>query len=135
MGQLAFEREVYERLQGKHHLQPVFSDCYDITSRLREYDKALFIVWNTRRQRYEVHSLDHVGNTYACEVPNNRLDGRVEEEVRRGDLRVRGKEIFREIDESNERLERMIERERRNELRAIAGEVKPYFAKMAWEGV
>lgn len=133
---IAYENNIYERLQGKRHLQPVFSGgCYDITRRIREYDPALFIVWNTRKSRYEIHSLNHKGNTFACLVPNNRLDARVEEEIRRGDLRVRGKQIFREIDENNERLERSAERSRQNDLLGLAEEMHPYFRQLGWEGL
>jgi|GEM_PF-1480945 hypothetical protein len=136
MGQIAFENAVMERLQGKHHLQPIFSGGnYDMVRRLREYDPAMFVVWNRRRQKLEVHCLNHPQNTYACDVPNNRLDARVEEEVRRGDIRIRGTAIFKEIDEHNERLEKRREREYQDFLKAAAVEMKPYFAKVAWEGV
>lgn len=133
---LRLECEVHERLQGKHHLQPVFSGgCYDITRRLQEYDKNLFIVWNSRRKKYEVHSLGHVFNTYACDVPGNRLDARVEDAVRRGDIRVRGGKVFIEIDEHNERLEKSNERSWKTTLEGVAEEMHPYFRKVAWEGM
>jgi len=136
MATIAFENEVYERLQGKHHLQPVFSGgCYDITRRLREYDPALFVVWNAKRQRYEVHSLNHRGNTFACLVPNNRLDARVEETIRKGDLRVRGLRVLQEIDEHNERLEMSAERARHNDMLGMAEEMYPYFRRLGWEGI
>lgn len=135
MGQLAFEHEVTERLQGKPHLQPVFSDPYDIARRIRGHDPAFFIVWNNRRRVYEIHCLNHVGDTYALDAPYNRLDARVEYVLRKNNFRTRGKAIFREIDEHNERLERSLERQRRNEIKAMASEIKPYFARAAWEGI
>lgn len=136
MGQLAFEYQVAERLQGKHHLQPIFSGGnYDICRRLREYDPNLFVVWNSRRKKYEIHSLAHRFNTYACDVPGNRLDARVEEEVRRGDIRVRGGIVFKEIDDANERLERSRERSRHNDLMGIAEELYPYYRQAGWEGI
>lgn len=137
MGQLAFENDVLLRLQGKHHLQPVFSGGgYGMGSRIREYDPALFIVWNTKRQRYEVHSLNHpVGSTYAATVPYTRLDARLEEVIRRGDLRIRGKAVFQEINDHNERLERGAERSRLNDLMGIAEEMHPYFKPLGWEGI
>jgi hypothetical protein len=136
MGTIAFENAVYDRLQGKHHLQPLFSSgAYDIPHRLREYDPALFVVFNTRRQRFEIHSLNHVINTYACDVPNNRLDGRVEEVVRRGDIRVRGGKVFVEMDEHNRRIAKSRERQRKNDLMGIAEEMYPYFRQAGWEGV
>lgn len=136
MATMAFESEVYERLQGKHHLQPVFSGgCYDMTRRLREYDPALFIVYNSRRRKYEVHSLAHRPFTYACDVPDNRLDARLEEVIRKGDIRVRGGKVFREIEEHNERLEKSNERQRSNDLRAVVEEMHPYFRRLGWEGI
>lgn len=136
MATMAFEHDVYERLQGKYHLQPIFSGgCYDMTRRLREYDPDLFIVWNSRRKKYEVHSLNHRPHTYACDVPDNRLDARIEEEIRRGDIRVRGGKVFREIEEHNERLEKSNDRQRRNDLLAVAEEMHPYFRRLGWEGL
>lgn len=133
---ISHENNVYERLQGKHHLRPVFSGgCYDLARRIREYDPAMFIVWNTRKQRYEVHSLNHYGNTFAMTVPNNRLDARLEEEIRKGDLRVRGNRIFREVDEHNERLEMSAERARHNDMLGMAEEMYPYFRRLGWEGI
>lgn len=131
-----FKHNVHERLQGKRHLQPIFSGGnYDITRRLREYDPALFVVWNSRRQKYEIHSLNHMVNTYACDVPGNRLDARVEEAIRKGDIRVRGGIVFREMDEVNERLEQTQERTRHNDLLGISEEMYPYFRQLGWEGL
>lgn len=136
MGQITFEHAVNEKLQGKPYLQPVFSGGnYDITRRLREYDPALFVVWNGKRRKYEVHSLSHIGNTYACDAPNNRLDARIEEEIRRGDIRVRGDAIFREVDDHNDYLERSIQNSRNDEIRAAAVDLKSSFAQLGWEGI
>lgn len=133
---IAFENTVYERLQGKHHLQPVFSGgTYDMTRRLREYDPDLFIAWNNRRKRYEVHSLNHRPFTYACDVPDNRLDARMENVIRRGDIRVRGGKVFQEIEEHNERLEKSQERKRKNDLMGVAEEMYPHFRRLGWEGI
>lgn len=136
MGQIAFEHEVRERLQGKRHLQPIFSGGnYDMDRRLRDYDPGMFIVWNSKRQQYEVHTLSNRGNTFAVPVPDNRLDARLEEKVRRGDIRTRGMAPFREIEEHNERLERSKEQSRKNDLKGIAEEMHPYFRQAGWEGI
>ena len=136
MGQLALEYEVTERLQGKHHLQPIFSGGnYDMLRRLREYDPDLFIVWNRRRKKYEVHSLNHRPFTYACDVPSNRLDARLEEVIRRGDIRVRGGKVFAEMEEHNSRLEESRQRQRKNDMFGIAEEMHPYFRRLGWEGI
>jgi len=135
MGKLAYERQINERLRGKHHLRPLFTSTYFIPERLSEYDPNLFVVFNTKKQRYEVHSLANKGDTFGFVVPLNELDYRTLYLARKNNLRTRGKQIFREIDEANEKLERSNARQRDNEIRAIAEELKPVFAKVAWEGV
>ncbi len=133
-GNLVFEHRVADRLQGKPHLEPLLCfGVYDIPRRLREYDPSLFVVRNHRRRRFEVHSVDNKGSTFCCDVPYDQLDSRVEEAVKRGNIRVRGPQIFQEIDEYNERLERSMKRARRTELEGIAEEMHPYFRDDAWQ--
>ena len=126
---------IRDRLKEKPHLIPVFSSVYSIPERLQEYDRSMFVVWNIIEQRYEIHCLDHIGDTFGMTVPFFELDARAIRRVMRSDLRTRGRDIFREIDEENERLEHSQERVRRNEINAAAREMAPYFRKMAWEGV
>lgn len=135
MGQLAFEGQVHDRLQGITHLQPVFYSAYDIPRRLREYDPSLFVVWNTSRECYEVHSLAHVGSTYAADVPGNCLDARVEEVIRMGDLRIRGNKVLTELFDHNARVRARKEREAKNRREAAIEMLQPAFRKVAWEGV
>ncbi len=135
MGKSSYELAIRDRLQGKPHLQPVFSSVYFIPERLREYDADLFVVRNSKKQRFEVHSLANIGDTYGLTVPYPELDARTITLVQKNNLAAHGRTIFREIDQHNERLARSLERARQNELRALAEEVKPAFAKVAWEGV
>jgi len=132
-GQLTFEYEVTNRLQGKPYLEPIFS--HDLAHWLREYDPNFFLVWNARRKKYEVHCLNHIGSTYGFDVPNNKLDSRVEVLIQKCNIRTRGEKIFREIDDWNEKLRKQMERRRRDEIQALAGEIKPIVSKLAWEGV
>lgn len=135
MTKLAFEYAVYDRLRGKPYLEPIFNDVYGVSRLIQEYDPQMFLVWDVRRKKYEIHSLGNQGSTYGCDVPNNRLDSRVLQEIRKGDLRIRGDKIFKEIEERNDFIERSIERQRRDDIKAAAVEMKSAFAKVAWEGV
>lgn len=135
MGQLAFEHQVRDRLQGLNHLQPLFFSTYDIPRRLREYDPALFVVFNANRQQYEVHSLNHVGHTYAADVPGNVLDARVETVIRQGDLRVHGKRVFAEIDAHNASVRARKKRDQKNFNEAAARELHSVFRPLGWEGI
>ena len=134
MGQQSYEERIRERLKGKHHLIPIFSSVTHIPERLREYDENLFIVLNTKKQWYEVHSLANQGDTFGLIVPLNQLDARTLYLVRKNNLRTRGQEIFKEIDLENEKLEKSNERRRRDEIRAVGEEVYPAFRKLGWEG-
>jgi hypothetical protein len=133
MGKLAHEEHIHDRLRGKRHLVPIFTSTLCIPERLREMDQNYFLVFNTRTQKYEVHNLAHKGNTFGLTVYYDELDYRTLYVTRASDLRVRGAALFREIDEKNERLEQSNERQRRNDLRAMAGELRSTFAKVAWE--
>ncbi len=127
--------KIRDRLTEKPHLIPVFSSVYSIPERLQEYDSSMFVVYNVIEQRYEIHCLDHAGDTFGMVVPFFELDARIIRRLMRSDLRTRGQNIFREIDENNERLEQKLERQRRNDINDQAREMAPYFRKLAWEGV
>jgi len=134
MGKIAYETQIYDRLQGKLHLRPIFTSTLSIPERLRELDPNFFLVFNTKTQKYEVHNLAHKGNSYGITVYYDELDYRTLYVTRASDIRYR-KNLFREIDEHNEKLERTAEKDRRNDLRGIGEEMKPYFSRLAWEGI
>jgi len=132
---LFFEDNVKNVLSDKAHLLPVFNNIYDIPQRLRDIDDTLFVVFNAKTQKFEVHSLEHKPETYAWEVPFEQLDVRTLRLARRNSLRMRGDEIFKEIDRNNERIEAGLARKRRNDLDAWARDVAYWhFKKTAyWE--
>ena len=134
MNKSEYRQQIYDRLSRKHHLIPIFSSVTHIPERLREYDENLFVVLNTRKQCYEVHSLANKGDTFCLMIPLGELDARTLYLVRKNNLHTRGKEIFKEIDKHNERLERSNERRRRDEIRAAGEEMYPAFRKLGWEG-
>ncbi len=135
MGKLSYETQIYDRLQGKPYLRPVFTSTHEIPERLRAYDPQLFVVLNIKTNRFEIHSLANVGNTFCLAVGMDELDARLLHTVRKCNLKTRGPEIFREIDYENEKLEKSIERKRQNDLMGVAEEMHPYFRDLAWEGV
>jgi len=132
MGKISYEIQIHDRLQGKQHLRPIFTSTLQIPERLREMDPNYFLVFNTRTQKYEVHNLSHKGNTYGITIYYDELDYRTLYVTRASDLRYR-KNLFREIDEHNKKLEQAAKRNRQNELRGIGEEMKPYFSRLAWE--
>jgi len=128
----SFTQKVRERLAP--HLRLIERDVLDISRRIREeVDETLFVCWNTLYDRFEVHSLDHFPTTYAWTVPFNRLDERTIKRARRNNIRMRGQEIFREVDEANEKLERSLARKAANDFESAAKEIRSQFAKLGWE--
>jgi len=126
---------IHDRIGHKKHLRLITSSVYDIPRRLREIDPNLFVVFNTVSQKYEIHSLANKGNSFSLYVPFRELDARLITFVKKYDLRRHGKQIYKDIDTHNEKLETSLERQRDNELHAIAEEIHPYVKKLAWEGV
>lgn len=127
--------EINERLRGKPHLKPVYTHIYNIPERLKATDNNLFVVFNCKTQRYEIHSLANKGNTLSLNVPFRELDARCIEYANKFDLRKHGKRIFHEIEAHNEAIEKSNVRQRSNDLHAVCEEMHPAFRKLAWEGV
>lgn len=127
-----YKDNIRHRLKGKPYLLPMFTNVYRIPERLRAMDNQLFVVFNVKSQRYEVHSLANKGSTFSLLVPFRELDARTEEYVRKFDLRARGEVIYREIDEHNERLLRAKERDKKNYIESAAREIYPLAKKAAY---
>lgn len=131
-----FKRRVRDVLhkQELYHLIPLYDSVYNVPQRVNEYNADLFTVFNPKSQYFEIHSLEHDGNlpSLQCALPYKNLDARTERYIRQNDIRVRGQEIFREIERDEQLKEKRQERERRNMVRDIASETQSMFAKDAW---
>ena len=126
--------KIMDSLHGKPHLRLVETNAYRIPERIQEHDPNLFVVFNTKRQRFEIHTLANKdGQTFGFMYPHDVLDARALFLVRKYNFHLRGRKLINEIEEQQERFERQIERQRRNELHGIAEEMYPYFRKIAWE--
>jgi hypothetical protein len=128
-----YRHQVELRIENRPHLKPIFSHVFDIPKRVYEYDNSFFVVFNTRNQRYEVHSLDYPGeDTISVTVPYKNLDERTLRHIYRNDIRVHGMEIFRRLELAEEKEEKRKERETKNFTEDFAREHQSAFAKDAW---
>jgi hypothetical protein len=127
--------EITDRLEGKPYLSLVETSVLKIPERLEEYDPNMFICFNSIIQEYAVHSLrNREGNTHALSIPWPELDHRVLDFVAMRDQNRRPlKEILREIDQHNEAIDIRKDKQRHNDLNAIAREVRPVFKRFAEE--
>lgn len=132
----AFKRKVRDVLarQELYHLIPIYDSAHDVPQRIHAYAPDLFVVLNPKSQKFEIHSAEHDGYSPSiqCVLPYNDLDARAEKFIRQNDIRVRGKEIFYELDRERERRERSKERDQRNMMRDVIAETQSMFAKDAW---
>lgn len=123
--------EVQTRLWERPECSPVFTSTLFIPERLREYDPALFLLYNNETERFEVHSLADKSLLGGTVLPYKRLDNRAIEYVKRHDIRRRGREIFREIEASEEKAERDRKRQFSNWVESVGKETRSLFAKSA----
>lgn len=125
---------IFDRLRGKSFLEPVETSVCRIPEHLQELDSDVFMVFNAKIPRYEVHSLANHGNTCSFVVPWDILDERTVQLFRQYNLKTRSmKDIVREIDQHNDNIERRDEAYRRGEIRAWASENRSRFKKLAEE--
>ena len=82
----------------------ILSDNLFITSRLKEIDNSYFVVFNTKSNKYEVHSKRQVENTFCVGLPFSELDERAVDYVLK--TRVENIEkIIESIEKNNKKIE------------------------------
>lgn len=125
--------EIEILLDDRPHLLPVFTHVTDIPQRVKQYDPELFIAFNTKNQRFEVHSKEAGETTYNATLPYKDLDERSLRYIRKNDIRVHGMAIFDRIFKSEQKAEKQKEKDRRNFTKDFAAEFQSEFAKDAWQ--
>ncbi len=80
-------------------------DALFVCERLKEIDQSYYLVFNTIKGKYEVHSHAQKGCTYCLTCPNEALDERLVELTRKT-RRENLNELLKEIDKENEKLEK-----------------------------
>ncbi len=80
-------------------------DALFVTERLKEIDQSYYLVFNTIKGKYEVHSYAQNGCTYCLTCPHEALDERLVELTRKT-RRENLNELLKEIDKENEKIER-----------------------------
>lgn len=104
------------------------SNVFKIPERLKEIDRSYFVIYDSARDRYEIHSNDNKdGSTLCLVVPFNELDSRTVDYVNRTRV-VNSKKLYEEMKRHNERLE--IEQAKRHSdyVDATARDIYRYLA-------
>lgn len=118
------------RWRNLHHLKPLFTNLHNIPERVYEYNQNLFVVFNTRDQKYEIHSIEQGpgANSRQCQLEFDDLDIRTLHYIRDNDLRVHGWAIFDRIEKSEQDAKKRKDKQFRSDMNAIARENKNVFA-------
>ena len=82
----------------------ITSDTYFISDRVKEIDRGYFIVWNSDKNRYEVHHRDSKPDTFCLAIPYKELDERTLTYIHKTKIQNIDK-LLQEIDNNNARLE------------------------------
>lgn len=102
-------------------------DVLGIEQRLREIDENYQLFFNTKLKRFEVHTAKNRGNSLAVVCPYPCLDKRLVDYVKRTRIE-RSRQIFREIEENNAKIEaknlETAEFERKSRLSEIVSYLK-----------
>lgn len=120
------------RLSSKPFLHLIERNVYDIPERIEEYDEDMFVVFNAIRQTYELHSLQYPGDTFQLTFPHSELDIRAIRHVWKNDIGVHGQDIFKRIEQGEEKNKKAKDKEFKNWVRDMASETQSMFAKDAW---
>ena len=86
-------------------LIPVLNNVYDIPVRLKEVNRDFFVMFNTRKQKFEIHCASQPFDTLACVLPFDELDARAINYVREF-ARERTEHLAEEIERYNEELDK-----------------------------
>ena len=84
---------------------PVLTHAMDIPARLKEVNRDFFVMFNTRKQIFEIHCASQIGDTLACTLPYPELDARTIQYVREFS-RERTEHLAEEIERYNAELDR-----------------------------
>ena len=79
-------------------------DVYNISQRIKEIDRNYYIVYDTSKQKFEVHSSTQIGSSYCLTLPQTQLDERTLKYVRET-LSTNIDEILDKIENDNKILE------------------------------
>lgn len=79
-------------------------DVYNISKRIKEIDKDYYIVYNTSKEKFEIHNNSQIGDSYCLTLPYNTLDERTLCFVRKTSVKNIDY-VLNEIENDNNRIE------------------------------
>lgn len=106
----------------------VEKDLFHIATRLKNIDNGYFILYNTKKNKYEVHNHNNLLGTYCFSVPYKTLDARtyyyaLETRIENSD------KLYLELEKEKEKKQKLRKEEFKREIQAIAYDTRSIFMK------
>jgi hypothetical protein len=103
---------------------------YGIPQRLKDYDPSFFVVRNHKTGKFEIHSTDNMFDSYCFTVHFDELDQRTLDIVMKNDMNKKSaRDLEREVDEHNEKIEKAQKRDFHNWAESVAKETYSHWKK------
>lgn len=80
------------------------SDVFDIVKRLKQIDDGYFVLFDTEKQKFELHNLFQPNTTYCLTLPFEFLDERTIHLTLKT-LRKNQNDLFEEMERQNQKFE------------------------------
>ncbi len=87
----------------------ILNDVFFINDRLKEIDENYKIYFNSKKNKFEIHNIGQVGDSYCLTVPFQYLDERTINFVKQT-LAINSEKLFDEIDKNNQILKERSEK-------------------------
>lgn len=76
-------------------------DVYNISKRIKKIDRSYYIVFNTLKEKFEIHCSNQIGSSYCLTLPYDELDERALKYVRSTQIANIG-EIIEKLEYDNQ---------------------------------
>ena len=129
-----YKNRVYQIIFKKPYLRPLYDDINHVVKDIQAIDDRLFVVWNTKAESFEVHTLE-TGGVSSFMMATKFLDSRVVQTLRKGCVKFREiDEIIEEVERNNRYIEESQMKRRRDEQRELADRIGFALKDVAWTG-
>ena len=117
------------------------SDAFDIVTRIKEIDDGYYIVYDTKRNCYELHNSNQI-NSYCLSIPFDEIDARIIDLIYYTNV-LNIDNIMQDIDKDNNEIDRNNNNEILNQTKYMSEEIfkfcnnssKKYDVSKAFESV
>ena len=90
-------------------LYEILNDVFFISDRIKEIDENYKIYFNSEKNKFEIHNIGQIGDSYCLTVPFQYLDFRTVDLVKKT-LSINGEKLLEEIDLNNKKISEINEK-------------------------